>query len=69
MHFSHHEVTREAFAYAVGAIVVPFLIAYAIAGRRARRDWNKVGLWFLLLSLLIFVALAHGLSLMGMRTR
>ena len=69
MHFTHHEVTPAAFAYFLIAVVVPLLLAYLIAGRGARRDWNKVGLWFLLLSLLIFVGLAHGLPLLGAGAR
>jgi hypothetical protein len=69
MHWSHHMVTSEALGFAAVGILIPFLIAYAIAGRRAVRDWNKVGLWFFLLALVIQITLAHGLSVLGIYPR
>jgi hypothetical protein len=43
MHWSYHTVTLEAFGFAAVGIVTGFLIAYAIAGRRTVREWNRVG--------------------------
>jgi hypothetical protein len=63
MHWSHHTVIPEAFEFAAIGILIPFFIAYAIAGRRAVRDWNRVGLWFLLWAIVTQIALVHGLSM------
>ena len=51
LRWSHGIVTAEVFGYAVAGVLIPFLIAYAIAGRRTVRDWNRVGVWFFALSL------------------
>lgn len=32
--------------YAAAGILIPLLIAYAIAGRKAKRNWDKFGFWF-----------------------
>jgi uncharacterized membrane protein len=53
--WSHGTMTAEVFGYAVGGVLLPFLISYVIAGRRKSRDWNKVGIWFLLLSLVFYL--------------
>jgi hypothetical protein len=42
-------ITAEVTGYATAGIIVPGLIAYAIAGRRAKRNWNKFSLWFVML--------------------
>lgn len=47
--------SAEVGGYATGSILLPLLIAYAIAGRKAKRDWNKFGLWFAALTFLNFV--------------
>jgi hypothetical protein len=72
MHWSHHTVTLEAFGFAAVGIVTPSPIAYAIAGRRIVRDWNRVGLWFLLWAIVIqmvLVRLVRGLSMVGVLPR
>jgi hypothetical protein len=69
MHWSHHHVTSQAFGFAAAGILIPFLFAYAIAGRRKARDWNKVGLWFFLVSIVIQIALVHGVSTLGVYPR
>ena len=33
--------SAEVFGYATGGVLIPFVIAYLIAGRRSRRDWNR----------------------------
>jgi hypothetical protein len=69
MHWSHHTVISGAFGFAAIGILIPFLIAYAIAGRRTVRDWNRVGLWFLLWAIVIQMALVHGTSMVGVLPR
>ena len=69
MHWSHHTVIPGAFGFAAVGILIPFLIAYAIAGRRTVRDWNRVGLWFLLWAIIIQMALVHGFSMVGVLPR
>jgi hypothetical protein len=69
MHWTHHQITPGTFGYAVIGVLLPLSIAYAIAGRRAVRDWNRVGLWFLLLSLVVLIPLMHGLKLLGVQPR
>jgi hypothetical protein len=69
LHWTHHQVVPASFVYSVIAILIPFTIAYAIAGRRAVRDWNRVGLWFLLLSIVVLIPLMHGLQLLGIQPR
>lgn len=44
-------VSAEVLGYAEAGILIPLLIAYAIAGRQAKRDWDKFGFWFAALSL------------------
>jgi hypothetical protein len=69
MNWSHHTVIPEAFGFAAVGILIPFLIAYAITGRRTVRNWNQVGLWFLLCTIVIQMALVHGLSRLGVLPR
>jgi hypothetical protein len=69
MHWSHHTVIPGAFGFAAVGILIPFLIAYAIAGRRTVRDWNRVGLWFLLWAIIVQIALVHGFSMPGVLPR
>ncbi len=73
MHWTHHVVNLEAVGFAAAAVLFTFAIAYAIAGRirdrRPAREWNKIGLWFLLLSFLILPALIHGLDWLGLHSR
>ena len=69
MHWSHHTVVPGDFGFAALGILIPFLIAYAIAGRRAVRDWNRVGLWFLLCAIIIQMALVHGSDMLGVLPR
>ena len=73
MHWTRHVVNPEAFGFALLAVLSTFATAYAIAGRvtdrRPVRDWNKLGLWFLLLSLVILPALVHGLDWLGVHSR
>jgi hypothetical protein len=49
----------QAWGYAAGSAILPALIAYAIAGRKSVRDFNRFGLWFSGLSLAFF-AVAGG---------
>ena len=69
MHWRYSVVSLRTFEFAVAGILLPFLIAYAIAGRRLVRDWNRVGLWFLLSSLVALPAIAHGLHMLGVLPR
>jgi hypothetical protein len=69
MHWSHHTVIPGAFGFAAVGILIPFLIAYAIADRRTVRDWNRVGLWFLLWAIIVQIALVHGFSMPGVLPR
>jgi hypothetical protein len=39
-------ITAEVIGYAAGAVLLPGVIAYAIAGRVKQRNWNKFGFWF-----------------------
>lgn len=41
--------------YASSGIIVALLIAYAIAGRVAKRNWDKFGFWFAGFSLLFLL--------------
>lgn len=68
-HWTNHQLTAASFAFAAGAILILFLIAYAIAGRARIRDWNRMGLWFLLLSLVVLPVLVHGLPAPGIYPR
>lgn len=68
-HWTYSVVSPKTFAFAVAGILLPFLIAYAIAGRRLVRDWNRVGLWFLVASLVALPAIAHGLHMVGVLPR
>ena len=69
MHWSHHTVISGDFAFAALGILIPLLIAYAIAGSRTVRDWNRVGLWFLLCAIIIQMALVHVSSMLGVLPR
>jgi hypothetical protein len=69
MHWTHHQVTPAAFGYTAVATLIPFTLAFAIAGRGSVRDWYRIGLWFLLLSLVILPALIHGLPMLGIQPR
>ena len=39
-------VDGEVEGYAAAGILIPLIIAYAIAGRKAKRNWDKLGFWF-----------------------
>jgi ABC-type Fe3+-siderophore transport system permease subunit len=39
-------VSNEVEGYAAAGILIPLLIAYAIAGRKAKRNWDQFGLCF-----------------------
>jgi hypothetical protein len=69
MHWTHHQFTSASFGYAAIAVLIPLSIAYAISGRPTVRDWNRTGLWFLLLSLVLLIPLMHGLQLLGVQPR
>lgn len=69
MHWSHHTVIPGDFGFAALGILIPFLIAHAIAGRRTVRDWNRVGLWFLLCAIIIQMAMVHGSDMLGVLPR
>jgi hypothetical protein len=45
----------EVLGYALGAAILPALIAYAIAGRRKVRNPNRYAFWFMVLCLLFLV--------------
>lgn len=53
--WSGGEWTGETQGYALGALLVPALIAYAFAGRRKVRNPSLFGLWFCGLSLMSFL--------------
>jgi hypothetical protein len=69
MHWKYGIVSLRTLEVAVAGILLPFLIAYAITSRRMVRDWNRVGLWFLLSSLVALPAIAHGLHMLGVLPR
>jgi len=51
--------TSEGLGYAIGSLLVPAALAYAIAGRRKVRNWFRFSLWlcgFCLLSLLLEIS-------------
>ncbi len=48
------EFGGEAFGYALSGVLIPGLIAYAIAGRKKVRDLNRFGLAFFLVSAIGF---------------
>ena len=53
-------VDGEVEGYAAAGILVPLLIAYAIAGRRAKRDWDKLSFWFVGLTLFFLLLEVSG---------
>jgi hypothetical protein len=59
MHWTEHQVNTRAFEFAAAGVLIPLLFAFVIAGRCVARDWNKIGLWFLLFSLIILPLLTH----------
>jgi hypothetical protein len=59
MHWTRHQVTVSAFEFAAAGVLILFLAAFGIAGRSRPRDWNRIGLWFLLLSFIILPLLTH----------
>ncbi len=69
MHWTHHQITSASFGYAAIAVLIPLSIAYAISGRRSVRNWNRTGLWFLLLSLVVLIPLMHALGMLGVQPR
>jgi len=44
--WAHGVANGEVLGYAVGGMIVCCLIAYAIAGRKRKRNLKKFGLWF-----------------------
>jgi hypothetical protein len=50
--WSRGQLNGEATGYAVGGVLVAFLIAYAFAGRKKVRNRNKFSLVFLITSVL-----------------
>jgi hypothetical protein len=59
MHWTQHQVTTRAFEFAAVGVLILFPVAFAIAGRSRPRDWNRIGLWFLLFSFIILPLLTH----------
>lgn len=53
--WSYGVMTTEAWGFAAGAAFLPLLIAYAIAGRKSVRNFNRFGVWFSGLSLVFFL--------------
>jgi hypothetical protein len=53
--WSQGDVTSEAFGYAFSGIAVAGLVGYLFAGRRKVRKPNQFGLWFFIVSLVIFL--------------
>ena len=41
-HYYHSEWTSEAVGYCIGSLILPFVVAYLVAGVKKRRNW----LWF-----------------------
>jgi hypothetical protein len=52
--WSSGEFGGEAFGYALSGVLIPGLIAYAIAGRKKARNLNRFGLAFFLVSAFAF---------------
>jgi len=52
--WSYGMMTTQAWGYAWGSALLPALIAYAIAGRKSVRNFNRAGMWFCGL-MLVFV--------------
>ncbi len=62
--WSYGMMSAEAWGYAFGTAILPALIAYAIAGRKSVRNFNRFGIWFSGLSLLFFlISSGHPVSL------
>ena len=52
---THGQTGGEVLGHLIGSVSIPLLISYLIAGRGENGDWNKVSLWFLVLSLCFYV--------------
>jgi hypothetical protein len=62
--WSYGTMGAEAWGYAGGAAMLPALIAFAIAGRKSVRNFNRFGIWFSGLSLFFFIVSSkHPVSL------
>lgn len=59
MHWTQHQINFRAFEFAALGVLILFLVAFGIAGRSRPRDWNRIGLWFLLFSFIILPLLTH----------
>jgi hypothetical protein len=53
--WSYGLMGAQAWGYAMGSAMLPALIAFAIAGRREVRNFNRFGIWFSGLSLCFFL--------------
>lgn len=62
--WSYGMMGPEAWGYMMGGTILPALIAYAIAGRKSVRNFNRFGIWFSGLTLLFMVVSGgHSVSL------
>ncbi|MGH9710116.1 MAG: hypothetical protein ACRD37_06185, partial [Candidatus Acidiferrales bacterium] len=51
-----------ALARTTGMLLFPFLIAYAVRGRKNKRDWNSFARWFFWLALILGSGIAINLQ-------
>ena len=51
--FHRYGFSAEMAGYWIGTLLVPFLIAYAIAGTRRRRNWGRFSIWFFALGIIL----------------
>lgn len=61
--YSRYRFSAEAVEFWIGTLLLPFLIAYAIAGAKQRRSWVKFSYWFLGLGILLSLSLTNQKSL------
>ena len=48
--------------YAIGTLLIPFFIAYAVRGRASVRNWNSFARWFFWLTLAAIWLQSYGRS-------
>jgi hypothetical protein len=54
--FHRYGLSAETTGYWIGTLLFPFLIAYAIAGAKRRRNWVTFSYWFLTLGIILPIA-------------
>ena len=47
---------------ALELLLIPFLVAYLVRGRKSKRNWNSFALWYFWLALSLLIIVAPGPS-------